>query len=77
MRWFFSNAEGAQRPELEKPLAALYDSGEITGKFLEFTLLHGVAGYQGAPRPGGRARASPRSSMPRRCASSPPPRFAS
>jgi leucyl aminopeptidase len=37
--------EGSRRPELEKPLAAFYASGEITGKLLEFTLLHGVEGY--------------------------------
>ena len=46
-------------PELEKPLSALYNSGEITGKLLEFTLLHGVDGYKarrvliaGAGKPG-------------------------
>src|SRR5256885_2003916 len=38
-------AEGGRRADLAKPLAALYDSGEIGGKFLEFTLLHGVAGF--------------------------------
>ncbi|HVW86268.1 MAG TPA: leucyl aminopeptidase [Bryobacteraceae bacterium] len=38
-------AEGRKRPELERPLAALYDSGEITGKFLEFTLVHQVEGF--------------------------------
>jgi leucyl aminopeptidase len=37
-------AEGQRRPGLES-LSALYDSGEIKGKLLEFTLLHGVAGY--------------------------------
>ena len=37
--------EGGRRADLQKPLAALYDSGEITGKFLEFTLLHGVEGF--------------------------------
>ena len=31
--------EGSRRPEFEKPLAALYASGEIKGKLLEFTLL--------------------------------------
>src|SRR5205823_6577910 len=38
--------EGSSKPELETPLAALYSSGEITGKLLEFTLVHGVAGYK-------------------------------
>src|ERR1700743_197032 len=37
--------EGAPRPELAKLLAASYSSGEITGKLLEFTLLHGLDGY--------------------------------
>jgi leucyl aminopeptidase len=37
--------EGGRRADLAKPLAALYASGEITGKFLEFTLLHGVEGF--------------------------------
>ena len=39
-------SEGSRRPELEKTLAAYYDSGEISGKLLEFTLLHGMAGYK-------------------------------
>jgi len=39
-------AEGSRRPELVTPLAALYDSGEISGKFLEFTLVHGVPGLK-------------------------------
>ena len=38
--------EGGRREDLAKPLAALYDSGEIKGKESEFTLLHGVAGYK-------------------------------
>ena len=38
--------EGPPPPEFEKPLAALYESGEITGKSLEFTLLHGLEGYK-------------------------------
>ncbi len=38
--------EGSARPEFEKPLAALYSSGEIKGKPLEFTLLHGLEGYK-------------------------------
>src|ERR1700719_4523186 len=38
--------EGAVRPEFEKPLAGLYSSGEIKGKPLEFTLLHGLEGYK-------------------------------
>jgi leucyl aminopeptidase len=41
--------EGVRHPELEKKYAALYDAGEIAGKFLEFTLLHGPEGYK-APR---------------------------
>jgi leucyl aminopeptidase len=36
--------EGGKRPELEIPLAALYESGELNGKALEFTLIHGVQG---------------------------------
>jgi leucyl aminopeptidase len=39
-----TEAEGAKRAELAGPLAALYESGEITGKALELTLVHGVAG---------------------------------
>jgi leucyl aminopeptidase len=39
--------EGSPRPEFEKPLATLYGSGEIKGKHLEFTLLHGLEGYKG------------------------------
>jgi leucyl aminopeptidase len=38
--------EGAPPPEFEKPLKALYDSGEISGEFLEFTLLHALEGYK-------------------------------
>ena len=38
--------EGTRQTVLEKPLASLYDSGEITGKFLRFTLLHGVNGFK-------------------------------
>ena len=38
--------EGGRRSELEKPLAALYESGEIAGKLLEFTLVHGVQGFK-------------------------------
>src|SRR5690242_2257401 len=38
--------EGSKRPELEKPLAYLYESGEITGKPLELTLLHNFDGYK-------------------------------
>jgi len=38
--------EGLPRPEFEKPLAAFYSSGEIKGKRLEFTLLHGLEGYK-------------------------------
>ena len=37
--------EGGRRADLAKPLAGLYESGEIGGKFLEFTLLHGVDGF--------------------------------
>jgi len=39
-------AEGEKRADLEKPLAGLYESGEISGKLLEFTLLHGVEGFR-------------------------------
>ncbi len=38
--------EGGRRPELGTPLSALYDSGEITGKALEFVLIHGVPGLK-------------------------------
>jgi leucyl aminopeptidase len=38
-------SEGRKHPGLEQPLAPFYDAGEIKGKPLEFTLLHGVAGY--------------------------------
>ena len=38
--------EGGKRAELAQTLAPLYESGEITGKFLEFTLLHGVQGLK-------------------------------
>ena len=38
--------EGSVRPDLRKALASSYASGEIKGKFLEFTLIHGVAGFQ-------------------------------
>jgi leucyl aminopeptidase len=38
--------EGAPAPEFAKPLASLYESGEIKGEFLEFTLLHALEGYK-------------------------------
>lgn len=38
--------EGERNPALSKPLAAFYDSGEITGKLLELTPIHGVEGYK-------------------------------
>jgi len=38
--------EGSPHPEFEKPLASFYSSGEIKGKRLEFTLLHGLEGYK-------------------------------
>jgi leucyl aminopeptidase len=38
--------EGSPRPEFEKPLAAFYSSGEIKGKRLEFTMLHGLEGFK-------------------------------
>ena len=38
--------EGQRRPDLASPLAGLYESGEITGKALELTLVHGVAGFK-------------------------------
>src|SRR5262245_12612147 len=41
-------AEGVRHPALEKPAASAWESGEITGKFLDFTLLHNVAGLQAA-----------------------------
>jgi len=39
-------AEGGKRAELAQTMAPLYESGEIAGKFLEFTLLHGVQGLK-------------------------------
>ena len=38
--------EGTPRPELASALAAFHESGEITGKFLELTLLHSLPGYK-------------------------------
>jgi leucyl aminopeptidase len=38
--------EGSPRPELAQVLAVFHESGEITGKSLEFTLLHTPAGYK-------------------------------
>jgi leucyl aminopeptidase len=38
--------EGGKRADLAQTLAPLYESGEIAGKFLEFTLLHGVEGLK-------------------------------
>jgi leucyl aminopeptidase len=40
------DAEGSKRADFEKPLAPFYESGELTGKFLDFTLFHGVGGYK-------------------------------
>jgi leucyl aminopeptidase len=38
--------EGVRDPAVEEKFASLYDSGEITGKAHEFTLLHGFPGYK-------------------------------
>ncbi len=38
--------EGAPRAELAATVAAFRESGEITGKLMELTLLHSVAGYK-------------------------------
>jgi leucyl aminopeptidase len=38
--------EGPPPPEFEKSLGALYEAGEITGKLLEFTLVHNLEGYK-------------------------------
>jgi leucyl aminopeptidase len=38
--------EGTPRPELASALAAFHESGEITGKFLELTLLHSLPGHK-------------------------------
>jgi len=38
--------EGGKRSDLAQALTPLYESGEIAGKFLEFTLLHGVRGFK-------------------------------
>ena len=42
--------EDAPRQELATPLAASYSSGEISGKLLEFTLLHAPRWLQSPPR---------------------------
>ena len=42
----FAVETGARRSALYAPLAPFFDSGEITGKLLDITLFHGVAGYQ-------------------------------
>ena len=51
--------EGRRRSDLARPLSAAYDCGEISGKFAEFTLFHGVDGFSasrilvaGAGKPG-------------------------
>jgi len=41
--------EGTRRAEIEKAFAAVYDSGEFSGKAMETTLLHAVPGFA-APR---------------------------
>ena len=41
--WFWN---GKARARIRRLLAALRQSGEITGKLLEFTLLHGLPGYK-------------------------------
>jgi leucyl aminopeptidase len=38
--------EGPPPPEFEKSLGALYEADEITGKLLEFTLVHSLEGYK-------------------------------
>jgi len=38
--------EDSRHALLAKPLSAFYEAGEITGKPLEFTLVHGVEGYR-------------------------------
>jgi leucyl aminopeptidase len=38
--------EGSPRAELASTLTAIREAGEITGKLLEFTLLHNAAGYK-------------------------------
>src|SRR5689334_2836136 len=38
--------EGAARTDLPAGTASLRESREITGKFLEMTLLHGLAGFK-------------------------------
>lgn len=42
----WNTEKGAHQSALYGPLAAFFDSGEITGKMLELTLVHGVAGYK-------------------------------
>jgi leucyl aminopeptidase len=39
-------AKGARRADLLPALVSRYDSGEITGKQFQFTLLHGVSGFK-------------------------------
>ena len=38
--------DGSPRADLPSSVAALRESGEITGKFLEMTLLHNLAGHK-------------------------------
>ena len=38
--------EGSRHAGLAQPLSAFYEAGEIAGKLLEFTLVHGVEGYR-------------------------------
>ncbi len=38
--------KGGKHSGISVPLAAFYESGEITGKMLELTLMHGVEGYK-------------------------------
>jgi leucyl aminopeptidase len=46
LEWESSEGKAAGRSDLTGPLATLYESGEITGKMLEFTLVHGVTGFK-------------------------------
>jgi leucyl aminopeptidase len=39
------DVEEQKRADLAGPLAAYYESGELSGKAMEFTLLHGVGGF--------------------------------
>jgi len=46
LEWEGADGKTAGRADLAAPAAAFYGAGEISGKMLEFTLLHAVAGFR-------------------------------